>query len=82
MTFSQALARIEDLVTTLETCPEYHWQQNYNNLRDTLAQHADSIVQLGKVAAEMRAECTGYADYLGTRRKAADAYDRLMKGEE
>lgn len=48
MTFAQALARIEEL---LKTEPEFlEWKE----LEDLLLDHADSIVQLGKVAAEMR----------------------------
>lgn len=92
MTFTQALARIEELLKTHQASGDDH-----DKLHDLLCMHADSIVQLGKVAGEMRKQHTlhYYSDdhskpwaapsiygcifKLG---KAAQEYDKLMNGEE
>lgn len=49
ITFAQALARIEELLKESEG-------YEYAETKHLLRQHADSIVQLGKVAQEMRAQ--------------------------
>lgn len=81
MGFAQALARIEELLNLLETTNYGLRYQSYEKELDRLTtQHADSIVQLGKVSAEMRADfdaCNIQDGPNGGMR----AYDKLMKGE-
>ena len=52
MTFAQALARIEGLLKpSMKREPDF-----YHECQELLMEHADSIVQLAKIAAGMRAE--------------------------
>ena len=71
MTFAQALARIEEINGDMKL-----YIGCFPELKDLLIDHADSIVQLGKVAGEMRDAMDG------TVFECAEAYDKLMNGEE
>ena len=88
MTFAQALARIEELKSGGGHSSKLIAQAELNIL---LHDHADSIVQLGKVAAEMReiAEYTPFQlklndNYALAQRleDTAKTYDKLLNGEE
>jgi hypothetical protein len=74
MTFAQALARIEELTRGAHS--------EYDELGDLLITHAEDIVQLGKVAKEMREELAYNTEDLGkTLTNGMLAYDKLMKGD-
>lgn len=79
-TFAQALARIEELLKGIETAPYNTWKvTTEQNLKHILYTHADSIVQLGKVAAQMRGDIDMSDGYLGP---GAMDYDKLMNDGE
>ena len=90
MTFAQALVRIEEIKSN----PIYYTLQ-LAELKNLLDKYADSIVQLARVAAGMRAEIevtqlntTGYKSkphgsaHSYKAGETAEAYDKLMKGED
>lgn len=71
--FSKALAWVEGTVQLLRERGVMSDNYFYNtDLAHILCQHADSIVKLGRVAAEMREE-------LRLRDCDSEAYDKLMK---
>jgi hypothetical protein len=77
MTFAQALARIEELIKLDVRSMDMDKLQEFTYL---LHDHADSIVQLGKMAQEMRnAQVSGIQ---GDMFLAIRAYDKLMKGDD
>lgn len=93
MTFAQALVRIEELIKAGNDPDEI----NKDLMKRYLYEHAGSIVQLGKVAREMRKQFTlhhydGDADRpwaapsikgcIFKLGNAAQEYDKLMKGDE
>ena len=93
MTFAQALARIEELKSDGGGYSSKLIAQA--ELNELLHDHADSIVQLAKIAAGMRAEIevtqlntTGYnskphgSAHSYKAGETAEAYDKLMKGED
>jgi hypothetical protein len=87
MTFAQALARIEELTKEIEQIERSgeHAHNSAAELRGLLYRHADSIVQLGKVAKEMADKTNIYTGqvYEGDDLIAEyKAYDKLMNGEE
>ena len=80
MTFAQALAWIEAALG--ETKMTRDSSSLGNMIRDELEEHAHSIVQLGKVAQEMRSELAYDTEDLGkTLTNGMLAYDRLMNGD-
>lgn len=72
--FAVAMARIEELLKPGNTDP-YFYTNGFNERRDLLINHCESIVQLVKVAAEMR-NCLFDED--GVPYKCETEYDRLM----
>lgn len=89
MTFAQALARIEELSKLMKGIRLFGHAVRRDELRELCDQHADAIVQLGKVAAEMFAvlEHAKEFGHLGGGSTAnwasqvSKAYDKLLKGE-
>ena len=77
MTFAQALARIEELRSSTDPAARV---QSFAEVERLLIRYADSIVQLAKVAEEMRAILHLIDDPRDYSHEAA-AYDKLMKGE-
>ena len=81
MNFAEALARIEKCLNDYKD-PEFIWKHKHDNeIEDLLRRHRDSIVQLAKVAEEMRAAGTLSPVDEKKWRLGAMAYDKLMKGE-
>ncbi len=86
MTFAQALARIETITNAMKSVHDgFKLKCSFTEERDNLLkEHADSIVQLAKIAAEMRASVDDDTarvdpnDWLF----ASGHYDKLMNGEE
>jgi len=86
MTFAQALARIEQVLVYKKAWSAQTGEHlaALSELHTLLVKHADSFVQLWKVAEEMRENLqddidnpeTDTVDYMSCR-----AYDKLMKGE-
>lgn len=73
MTFAQALARIEELWS-----PKHHTtDEQYAELQQILCQHADSIVQLAKVAERLYE----FIHYTQLYDNSIEDYDKLMKRE-
>lgn len=78
--FAQALARIEELLKEPEG-------RDYAETIHLLKKHADSIVQLGEIAGQLRdvmrlLPANIYNDATLRRAKEIrDSYDKLMKGE-
>ena len=87
--FAQALARIEELLTDPSAENAFHAD---GQIRALLRKHADSIVQLGNLAAEIRDtfsiardwEDDPKADHIDSYElgKLAVAYDQLMGNGE
>lgn len=85
-TFAKALARIEELQGRVDLRYErYDSLRDINELITLLRHHADSIVQLAKVAKEMRAVFAQRPDFVSSYDDvfyAVSAYDELMNGGE
>lgn len=93
MTFAQALARIEGLLKETASAKSYYaHSEMICEMLNLMEIYADSIVLLGKVAAEMRERCQIYQLDMGGNHtyhtnsvsvnEFVRAYDKLLNGEE
>ncbi len=77
-TFKDQLTKIEDILELLSSCHVRQWDWLHSKLRDVLDSEAENIVQLAKVAAEMR-QALYNADITA---HACDVYDKLLSNRD
>ena len=82
MNFAQALARIDKLWNLMKHTTD----EEHEEIQQLLCQHTDSLLQLAKVAADMRRGLIIEEDEIDADWDilipSAESYDKLMNGEE
>jgi hypothetical protein len=86
--FAKALQRVEELLKEMEDVEGVGWDYRHASLLDLLDENAEEIVQLGRVAAELRKHGQILSDeYAGPFGQvefftSSTTYDELMGGDK